>query len=102
MMANAYGMQYAKERADEIIKYREATQETMWTYGGTPPWEWYYAKDFYRIYDLDRIPDSIPVYNIYECVYQGKTYYYGVGKEEPPITEDMRKNGKWYGYTWAD
>ena len=102
MMANAEGMKYAKERADCIIAYRDVTADTIWKGSYPPPWEWNNAKDFQRVYDLRCIPDKIPVYRICECEYQGKSYYYGIGKEETPITEDMRVNGKWYVYTWAD
>ena len=36
------------------------------------------------------------------CLYDGKTYYFGLGLEEPVVTDDMLKNGKWLVYTWAD
>lgn len=49
------------------------------------------------------IPESNEdVYGVYTCVYNGREYYFGVGREEVPITEDMRQNGVWYVYTWAD
>lgn len=39
---------------------------------------------------------------IYTCDYRGKTYYFGIGLDEPVITDDMEKNGRWLVYTWAD
>lgn len=40
--------------------------------------------------------------DIYNCVYNDKSYYFGLGLEEPEVTDDMLKNGTWLVYTWSD
>ncbi|MBQ7624425.1 MAG: hypothetical protein IJS65_04030 [Clostridia bacterium] len=100
LTANALGIKYAKDRAESIIAYRDVTANTLWDGKYPPPWEHPYSMSFYVINNIDRIPDELPIYDIYMCEYKGKRYYYGVGKEETPITEDMRHNGTWYVYTW--
>ncbi len=102
-LANAKGLQYAEQRTKCIIGYRSATVEDIHENRCTAPWEWRYAKDFQKVSCLERIPDNIPVkHGIYLCFYQNEYFYFGIAKEEAPITEDMRQNGKWYVYTWAD
>ena len=91
---NVCGMESAKARADGIIAYRSATIEDIDAERCAPPWEWRYAKKF--------LPAGGPNGEICLCCYQGKTYYYGIAKEEVPITEEMRKNGSWYVYDWCD
>ena len=39
---------------------------------------------------------------IYKCRYHEKAFYFGLGLEEPFVTDDMVKNGIWLIYTWAD
>ncbi len=100
---NAKGLLLAEKATKEIIQYRTATVEDLQKNKRTAPWEWPNAKKFQKVSYLECIPDSIPVrYGIYLCYYQNKHYYYGIAKEETPITEDMRQNGEWYVYTWAD
>ena len=40
--------------------------------------------------------------DIHLCNYKGKSYYFGLGLEEPEVTDDMLKNGTWLVYTWSD
>lgn len=101
--ADAEGLQYAQERVNSIIEYRTTTPGNLWEKEISPPWEWHYAKDFQRVVSIEYVPISTPVlFNIYCCLYDGKEYYYGIGKEETPITQDMRENGAWLVYTWTD
>lgn len=39
---------------------------------------------------------------IHYCLYNDSHYYFGIGLEEPIVTEDMLNNGVWFVYTWSD
>ena len=39
---------------------------------------------------------------IHLCNYKEKSYYFGLGLNEPEVTDDMLKNGTWLVYTWSD
>jgi hypothetical protein len=39
---------------------------------------------------------------IHLCNYNDKSYYFGIGLDEPEVTEDMLQNGYWCVYTWSD
>ena len=39
---------------------------------------------------------------IHSCHYRGNVYYFGLGLDEPEITDDMIKHGVWLVYTWSD
>ena len=39
---------------------------------------------------------------IHSCHYQDKVYYFGLGLDEPTITDDMIEQGVWFVYTWSD
>ena len=39
---------------------------------------------------------------IHRCNYNDKSYYFGLGLEEPEVTDDMLENGYWTVYTWSD
>lgn len=39
---------------------------------------------------------------IYLCRYDSKPYYFGIGLDEPEVTNDMLENGTWLVYTWSD
>ena len=103
LLANAKGLMYAEQRTKNIIEYRSATVEDVHRNRCSPPWEWRYAKDFQKVLYLECIPRSTPVKSgIYQCCYEDRWYYYGIAKEETPITEDMRQRGSWFVYTWSD
>ena len=40
--------------------------------------------------------------DIHYCWYKDKPYYFGLGLEEPEVTDDMLQNGTWCVYTWSD
>lgn len=40
--------------------------------------------------------------DIYFCRYNDKPYYFGLGLDEPEVTDDMLENGYWAVYTWSD
>ena len=39
---------------------------------------------------------------IHYCNYNDKPYYFGIGLDEPEVTDDMLENGYWAVYTWSD
>lgn len=39
---------------------------------------------------------------IFLCNYKDKSYYFGLGLNEPEVTEDLLENGTWLVYTWSD
>ena len=102
-MPNSDGLAYAERQADAIIAYRDVPVDRIFADGASPPWEWRTAKSFQKITDPGWIPeDPCGPGGIYECDYKGKSYYYGINKDETTVTNDMRKNGTWFVYTWAD
>ena len=87
----------------EIIGCTELTHEIvldyitpLWHYRKLLPWE-HCGKSFQKPYG-----GTYSGGEIYLCSYEGKDYIFGIGLDEPEITEDMRKNGSWLCYTWAD
>lgn len=102
----AIELQLYKNKMKSIIGCKELTHKVIDDYlriGGWRdrkllPWE-HCAMHFEKMYHkLDRER----MCGIYSCLYEGKTYYYGIGLEEPVITDDMEQHGKWLVYTWAD
>lgn len=64
------------------------------------PWE-HSAMKFHHIsYDL--IEPNIQMKNIMFCNYKDEPYYFNIGTDEPLITEEMKREGSWAVYTWAD
>ena len=103
LIPNDEGMKYAQKRTESIKAYRSITLEQIEKNIGHYPWEWPTAMSFQKIVAARCIPKSNEdVYGVYTCVYNGREYYFGVGREEVPITEDMRQNGVWYVYRWSD
>ena len=97
------GMKYAQKRTEKIKAYRNITLEQIEKNIGEYPWEWRTVKSFQRIWDPWFVPkNNDSVHGVYSCYYKGKDYYFGIGREEVPITEEMRQKGEWYVYTWAD
>ena len=93
-------------RMKEIIGCQEVTNEVLQEYLSTGwwtremlPWE-HCAMKFQRIYGTMR--RKCLGHDIYLCRYQDKPYYFGIGIEEPIVTDDMLENGTWLVYTWAD
>lgn len=102
-LPNEEGLAYAKERAGRIIDYRSTTLDQILEDEDCTPWAWPTAESFQPILTPDRIPQTNEdVYGIYSCIYNCSTYYFGIGKEEVQISQDMIANGKWYVYTFCD
>lgn len=100
---DACGMERAKACTNEIIEYRKMSVDDIRADESCTPWAWPSAKAFQPISNFAAPQKSDQSYfGIYRCCYKGKLYYYGIGKEEAPITEKMRKNGKWASYNWTD
>ena len=63
------------------------------------PWE-HCGMAFQKVYCPMR-RESLK-HDIHFCRYNDKPYYFGLGLEEPEVTDDMLENGYWAVYTWAD
>ena len=100
---NEAGFARAEKLIREIIEYRDVTLDDIRHRRKPIIWEWESSMAFQAINLIDRVPTrNGKVYGIYLCKYKGEEYYFGIGKEEPTITEDMIKNGEWSEYTWTD
>ena len=63
------------------------------------PWE-HCAMSFQKMcFPMNR--DSLQ-YGIHFCRYNDKPYYFGIGLDEPEVTDDMLENATWLVYTWSD
>lgn len=89
----------------EIIGCEELTHDVLKNYLNTfwwkrkmLPWE-DCGKSFQKVYS----PMKRKLLNngIYLCNYYDKLYYFGLGLDEPFVTNDMIKNGVWFVYTWS-
>lgn len=95
------------EKMKEIIGCAELTHDILDAYihsGGwwkreMLPWE-HCAMSFQRIYG-SMSKNCLP-YDIYLCRYHGKPFFFGLGLNEPEVTDDMLENGTWLVYTWSD
>ena len=100
-------MKYARERVESIKAYRNVTLDDLREDYMESPWAWPTAMSFQ---DLALIPrDSIRDAlgrkgDIYLCRYEGETYFFNVGKEEPDASkvEKMLTDGYWAVYTYSD
>ena len=101
--ADEEGFKRAEDLIRMIIEYRDVTLDEVRYSDKEFPWECGSGKSFYAIRQKDRIPtNNSQVYGVYCCMYKGKQYYFGIGKEEPVISKDMLENGLWFEYTWDD
>lgn len=64
------------------------------------PWEHCGMKFYHIPYDL--IEYNIQMKNILFCNFNDEPYYFNIGTDEPQITDEMKKDGYWAVYTWAD
>lgn len=93
-------------RMKEIIGCDELTHEVLgnylcsgWWTREMLPWE-HCGMRFQKVY-FPMYRDCLKT-DIHLCNYKGKSYYFGLGLEEPEVTDDMLKNGTWLVYTWSD
>lgn len=63
------------------------------------PWE-HCGMHFEKMYSP--ICQQNLAFGIHKCLYNGESFYFGIGLEEPIVTDDMLKNATWLVYTWAD
>lgn len=99
--ADEEGLSYAADRLKRIVNYREMTMEDILRNENQTPWAWPTAMHFEKLYG-EPPKDNRDIWTILSCLYNGKRYLFGIGKEEAVITEDMRKNGSWSVYTFSD
>ena len=96
------GVEYAKYLYDRLVKYRSIKVTEIKDMEEAMPWYQGIAKTFAFIDADECIPsNNRSVKGIYKCEYRSMTYYFGIGKEEANISQDMRENGCWYVYTYA-
>lgn len=101
-----FDKQHPLYKMQKIIGCSELTHEVLRDYISTGwwnremlPWE-HCGMTFQKV--------CFPMYReclktgIHLCNYQDKTYYFGLGLEEPEVTDDMLENGHWCVYTWSD
>ena len=93
------GLSYAEERLQSILNYRNLTADEVNEVNA--PWGWPTAMAFLKCYHKPPKTNK-DVWCVMLCAYNGKGYYFGIGKEEVEITEDMRTNGKWFVYSFSD
>lgn len=93
-------------RMKEIIGCDELTHEVLdnyicsgWWTREMLPWE-HCGMQFQKVY-FPMYRDCLKT-DIHLCNYNNKSYYFGLGLEEPEVTDDMLKNGTWLVYTWSD
>lgn len=94
------------EEMKKIIGCAELTPEILddyissgWWTREMLPWE-HCGMDFQKVYgSMSRICLTS---GIHKCRYQGKSYYFGLGLDEPTVTDDMLENATWLVYTWSD
>ena len=84
-----------------LKNYRKLSAEDVLRNIDNAPWAWPTAMHFEKSWG-GAPRSNRDVCGVYLCSYGGKEYLFGIGKKEVPITEDMRKNGKWFVYTFAD
>lgn len=101
VIADDDGLSYAAMRTEKMIEYRDKSAEDVLHNIDDTPWAWPSAMHFEKLWHSPPKSNQ-DVWTILHCVYNGKGYLFGVGKEEATITEDMRKNGEWRCYTFAD
>ena len=99
--ADEKGLAYVEGIVKELIEYREKPLDKVLEDWDDNPWSWPSTLSFQRCY-RDPPKSNKNVWGIMNCSYNGNEYFFGIGKEEAKITEDMRKNGKWYIYTYSD
>jgi len=97
---------YPLLKMKKIIGCTELTHETLdeyiksgWWTRKMLPWE-HCGMHFEKVWGAmgrERIK-----HGIYKCIYFGKPYYFGLGLEEPSVSDDMLENGTWLVYTWSD
>ena len=103
---DVFDRKYPLLKMEKIIGCKKLTHEALrnYMYSGAwnremLPWE-HCGMSFQRV--------SPPIHRnclnsgIYYCNYQDKPYYFGLGLDEPEITDDMLENGTWLVYTWSD
>ena len=95
-------------RMKEIIGCQELTHDAIHTYTRSGwwtremlPWE-HCAMSFQSLWQSVAMRKEFWGRNIYLCIHHEKPYYFGIGLEEPEVTDDLLKNGHWLVYTWAD
>jgi len=101
LKANEKGLDYAASRTRKMIDYRLKTAEDVVKNYIDTPWAWQTAMDFSKL-RKEPPKSNDEIYAITLCIYKNNSYLFGVGKEEVKITENMRKNGRWYVYTYSD
>ena len=93
-------------RMEKIIGCKNLTHEILHDYISTGWWEremlpWEHCgKTFSKVYC--KMSRECLKYDIHFCRYNDKPYYFGLGLEEPEVTDDMLENGYWAVYTWSD
>ena len=98
--ADEEGLAYAQRRTERMIRYRDVTADDIREDPSLAPWWWPNVLCFEgAVWEIPKT--NADVKKILQCEYNGETYYFGIGKEEPPITEDMRENGRWTCQTYA-
>ena len=95
------GLAYAEERVKRIIQYRDMSIQEILTGINKTPWAWPAAMRFERMYK-PAPKSNAEVTCILRCIYHGYHFLFGIGKDEVPITEDMRTNGEWSAYTFCN
>ena len=94
------GMAYMQEMTEKMIRYRDLTADEIRKDPSGAVWWWPNVLCFEgAVWEIPKT--NADVKEILQCTYNGETYYFGIGKEEPTITEDMRENGDWRSQTFT-
>lgn len=105
LVADSSGINYASDRLESIINYRNITLQDIREKGiDCTPWAWPSAMTFQK-FNPNHVHFYIPgIHNIYMIEYKGQCYYFNIGKEEPQGEErkEICENGEWYVYTYSD
>ena len=97
---------FLRIKMKKIIGCKKLTHEILneylsrgWWAREMLPWE-HCAMRFQKIYGPMR--REYVTQGIHGCHYQDRFYYFGLGLDEPEITDDMIEHGVWFVYTWSD
>lgn len=97
---------FPEHKMKKIIGCKELTHEAVQEYISSGwwgremlPWE-HCGMEFSKV--CVPMHRSFLTSDIHHCIYHGKSYYFGIGLDEPTVTDDMLENAEWFVYTWSD